>query len=291
MEPHNASDSNRLAFRQLLGVLDEAVQSFLPLGHNPPVHTGQGVGHRPPGWNDSKFFWSDFPKVFAEDWCIACKAITTCLAECRFCHSSYCSKFFDSLVATIPFRFLDLRSDITYIAEHCKKQDLHRHACSFNFIVEVSLMKVKYPTITRRLSVPSTSTFEELHHALQIAFSWRPTDDYEFGIGKTLVTSADRIAMKGEERSIFSAVKNGKTTYIVEEMKHTYRDRKILGYQSDVRSELVHHVKIKTRDRPPFGGGPDISCLWGYGHAFAEGFDLREWAELKEAYDVERPNR
>ena len=108
------------------------------------------------------------------------------------------------------------------------------------------------PGIGRTLSIPYTTTFEELHQALQIAFSWRPTTDYEFAIGRLLITSRDRMArlMLTEENAYFKELKDGRTTYIVEGMTHTFADRKIIGYLSDVSSNLVHKIKIQVWNPP-----------------------------------------
>lgn len=151
------------------------------------------------------------------------------------------------------------------------------------------------PGIGRTLSIPYTTTFEELHQALQIAFSWRPTTDYEFAIGRLLITSRDRMArlMLTEENAYFKELKDGRTTYIVEGMTHTFADRKIIGYLSDVSSTLVHKIKIQVWNPPKhftaFQISTEIRCVRGHGHSFAQGFTRDEWDKLKIAYNKEIP--
>jgi len=173
------------------------------------------------------------------------------------------------------------------------KQDSQVHVCEFNYEVEASLKGVKNPAISRTLSIRYTATFEELHEALQIAFSWRPTTKYEFCMNRVLIGSADRIAALGvqeDEMARFDEFKDGSKTYIVEGMKHRYGDRRILGYSCDTSSEIVHCLRIRAApcSRSMDGYLPDVSCIRGTGHPFAQGFDLEEWANLKNAYKKDR---
>jgi hypothetical protein len=177
-----------------------------------------------------------------------------------------------------------------FIGERCKKQDDQVHVCSFNYIVEASLMKVKHPSISRTVTIPYTATFEELHETLRIAFSWHPTTNYEFCFGKypkILVASSQRIttlALIEEEKAKFDDFRDGSTTYIVEAMRNIFADRRIMGYSSDASSQLVHCVKIRAAPRSLYS--EEVSCIGGIGHPFADGFDLDEWEELKKAYDT-----
>jgi hypothetical protein len=180
-----------------------------------------------------------------------------------------------------------------FVGERCKKQDDQLHICNFNYIVETSLVKVTRPSISRTLTIPFTATFEELHEALQIAFSWHSTTNYEFCFGKCpkiLVASSERIATLAlieEEKANFDDFKDGSSTYIAEAMRNTFADRRIMGYSSDASSQLVHCVKIRAAPRSLYS--EDIRCIGGIGHPFADGFDLDEWEELKKAYDTREP--
>ncbi len=165
-------------------------------------------------------------------------------------------------------------------------------------------MDVKDPVIIRLLRVPSMTTFEELHHALQIAFSWRPGTDYEFYIGslegrRTLITTSSRketLAWRwsNEDNVPYDDYKDGETTYIAEAMENLLiQGKRILAYKSDVLvpDELAHRVII-TCDSEPLSRGfvrSDIICTGGEGHPFAEGFSLDGWQKLKRAYRAEHP--
>jgi len=79
------------------------------------------------------------------------------------------------------------------------------------------------------LLVPSMATFEELHQALQIAFSWHPGTDYEFYIGnlegrRTLITTSSRIETLAwryiNEENPYDDYKDCETTYIAEAMEN-----------------------------------------------------------------------
>lgn len=153
------------------------------------------------------------------------------------------------------------------------------------------------------LRVSSMTTFQELHHALQIAFSWRPGTEYEFYIGdlegrRTLITSSSRIealpfTWTEEEKLRYDDYRDGETTYIAEAMENLYQERRILAYKSDVLvpDELTHNVIIRY-DYEAFSRGflrSEIRCTGGIGHPFAEGFTLDEWEKLKKAYIAEHP--
>ncbi|KAN0115345.1 hypothetical protein V8E51_004889 [Hyaloscypha variabilis] len=196
--------------------------------------------------------------------CLGCRTFTAVGAQCQHCRGPYCS-------------------------ESCKKQDCQVHVCEFNYTVEASLMDVKHPYISRTLSIPYTLTFEELHQSLQIAFSWRPTMNYEFCMKRVLIASADRIATLAwnkDERARFDAFKDGSTTYVVEAMKDTYADRRILGYCCDASFGLVHCLKIRVAS---YGSWKQIRCTQGIGHPYAEGFGLDGWCALKDAYQKDQP--
>ncbi|KAE9378782.1 hypothetical protein N431DRAFT_147438 [Stipitochalara longipes BDJ] len=201
--------------------------------------------------------------------CLACRVFAAVGAQCRHCRGPYCS-------------------------ESCKKQDCQVHVCEFYYKIEASLTGVTNPAISRTFIIRHTATFEELHEALQIAFCWRPTTNYEFCMNKRLIGSADRIAtltMRAEEKARFDEFKDGSTTYIVEAMKNAYADRRILGYSCHASCTLVHCLRI----RPAFyvrltnSVLPDVRCILGTGHPYAEGFDLDEWRELKDAYKKDWP--
>jgi hypothetical protein len=96
-----------------------------------------------------------------------------------------------------------------------------------------------------------------------------------------------------EEKEYFKKFKDGRTTYIVEGMTHTFADRKIIGYLSDVSSTLVHKVKIQVWNPPKhytaFHISSAIRCVRGCGHSFAQGSTCGEWDKLKIAYNREIP--
>jgi hypothetical protein len=96
-----------------------------------------------------------------------------------------------------------------------------------------------------------------------------------------------------EEKAYFKEFKDGRTTYIVEGMTHTFADRKIIGYLSDISSTLVHKVKIRVWNPPKhytaFQISSEIQCVRGHGHSFAQGFTCDEWDKLKTAYNKEIP--
>ncbi len=154
------------------------------------------------------------------------------------------------------------------------------------------------------LRVPSMATFEELHRALQIAFSCRPGTDYEFYIDnlerrRTLITTSSRIETlawrwANEENVPYDDYKDGDTTYIAEAMENLlFQGRRILAYKSDVLvpDELAHRVVISCDSMILLRGfvRSDIICVGGIGHPFAEGFSLDEWQKLKRAYKAEHP--
>lgn len=155
------------------------------------------------------------------------------------------------------------------------------------------------------LRVPCMATFEELHQALQIAFSWRPGTDYEFYIGnlegrRTLITTSSRIETltwrwANKENAPYDDYKDGETTYIAEGMENLlFQDRRILAYKSNVLvpDEPTHRVVISCDSEVLLLRGfvrSYIICVGGIGHPFAEGFNLEEWQKLKRAYRAEHP--
>ncbi|KAL2066418.1 hypothetical protein VTL71DRAFT_2489 [Oculimacula yallundae] len=53
-----------------------------------------------------------------------------------------------------------------------------------NYLLQVQLLHVENPCVTRVLSVPSNLTFDRLHLVLQIAFGWENAHMYQFEISK-----------------------------------------------------------------------------------------------------------
>jgi hypothetical protein len=194
-------------------------------------------------------------------------------------------------------------TETIFIGESCKKEAASLHICKFNYHVHASLMNVKFPEIIRMLRVPSMATFEELHQALQIAFSWRPGTDYEFYIGnldglRTLITTSSRIETLAwryiNEDNPYDDYKDGETTYIAEAMENLLiQGRRILAYKSDVSvpDEVVHRVLIQCDSDVLLRGfvRSNIICIGGNGHPFAEGFSLDGWQKLKRACRAEHP--
>ena len=175
------------------------------------------------------------------------------------------------------------------------KQDSQVHVCEFKYEVEASLWGVTNPTISRTLSLRHTATFEELHEALHIAFCWRPTTKYYFGMGKVLISSAEQlvaVSMNEDEKARFDKFQDASKTYIAEAMKNRRFDRRILGYSYVTSSEIVHYLRIRAIPLSQSRSGylPDVRCVRGIGHPFAQGFDLKGWMDLKDAYKKERPN-
>jgi hypothetical protein len=207
-----------------------------------------------------------------------------------------------SAISSYPWNNL---TETIFIGESCKKEAASLHICKFNYHVHASVMNVKDPEIIRMLRVPCMATFEELHQAVQIAFSWRPGTDYESYIGnlegrRTLITTSSRIEIltwrwTNEENVPYDDYKDGETTYIAEAMENLLvQGRRILAYKSDVLvpDELAHRV-IASCDSEPLLRGfvrSHIICVGGIGHPFAEGFSLDEWQKLKRAYRAENPN-
>jgi len=207
-----------------------------------------------------------FSNVPPQEDCLGCRAFTAVGAQCQHCRGPYCSKLSYRDTSRPPVSPKTLSLYYITAGESCKKQDCQVHVCEFNYTVEASLMDVKHPYISRTLSIPYTLTFEELHESLQIAFSWRPTMNYEFCMKRVLIASADRIATLAwnkDERARFDAFKDGSTTYVVEAMKDTYADRRILGYCCDASFGLVHGLKIRVAS---YGSWKHVRCTHGIGH-------------------------
>ena len=56
-----------------------------------------------------------------------------------------------------------------------------------NYLLKIDLEpgNITSPRISRTLSMPATSTFNELHHAIQAAFEWDDSHTWEFTIWST----------------------------------------------------------------------------------------------------------
>ncbi len=178
------------------------------------------------------------------------------------------------------------------------KQDRHVHVCHFKYQVEVSLPDVNNPAIWRYLSIPHTATFEELHEALQIAFSWRPSNDWGFGVDRLLITSGDRITTLASDsgREVVFTLKDARTTYLVEVMKDAFWNRKIFGYLHNSAFGPMHKIILRAATWPGYHNTnirtlSDFRCTGGTGHPFAQGFDLDQWKELKSAYSRLMPTQ
>ncbi|MCJ1358543.1 MAG: hypothetical protein MMC33_008543 [Icmadophila ericetorum] len=177
--------------------------------------------------------------------------------------------------------------------------------------------KVIDPSITRTLSCPTTATFEDLHHAIQIAFQWSRSFTYDFKIqiedpdadadSTTTTTTGKKKKpvvrmLDGEARILsdklpaimgsFAVTHPNVFTDSVQEVRlqnyfETSRlETFFLEYEYDY---LNGHwiLEIALIGRAPVTSG--FVCIEGQGNGVAlQMMNWREWEDLKDAYRAVR---
>lgn len=118
--------------------------------------------------------------------CAVCAKTGGSLSRCGRCQSRvYCGKF--CTLHGSPSNAGYIFAHTRLVGSECQKKDwpTHKSDCKRqNYLLKVDLHPryITNPRITRTLSCPATSTFAQLHEALQIAFGWAGTHLYDFEV-------------------------------------------------------------------------------------------------------------
>ncbi|KAF2180838.1 hypothetical protein K469DRAFT_672320 [Zopfia rhizophila CBS 207.26] len=211
-----------------------------------------------------------------------------------------------------------------------KNWDAHKSNCKRpNYMLKFHLCpdEISDPEVTRTLSVPATATFAALHEALQISFGWANTHAYDFawhdpdyeepdfdiadyirstmepkkrdsprqfvmrisekevpGMFMMKVDKMHEERLRKHPRTKEKVAENTKLFQVLDDAEYT---DKSMEYMYDFGDGWQHTITIEGRAKP----SDHIVCIDGSGHGVAEDVKRDGWAELKEAYRTQNPNR
>ena len=164
-----------------------------------------------------------------------------------------------------------------------------------NYILKITLVGTSEPTICRTLSVPCDYTFDDLHHAIQVAFGWTNTHLYKFDIvsprtGESVVSIEDQrdlpIGMDFDDDWPGTRQWSPDTPLTGVLGLRRFRDKKII-YLYDFGDHWEHEIEVVGRTTKYEAA---VTCMAGEGHPCAEDVGgPGGWHQLKRAYLYPRP--
>ena len=176
---------------------------------------------------------------------------------------------------------------------------MNRSAKERNYIIHVQILDIAHPRVTRTFSIPPSTTFFTLHHAIQIAFGWQNQHSHQFEISNipaiwiddkksppqptgphTLLTiqNAEMYSDGDDTPSV-----DEKTTKLSDVFEQDQYKNKALEYTYDFGDSWEHSVVLLGRAEESVSSNY-IFCISGEGASVAEdcgGVD--GWEGLKEA--------
>jgi hypothetical protein len=162
-----------------------------------------------------------------------------------------------------------------------------------NYILQIDLLGVSNPNITRTLSVPASTTFHTLHCAIQVAFDWKNAHLHHFTIfgapPTTTSLALDPVLLKLEPKprpddldgTMSKDSKKWKLRDVFE--NDEYKNFKRIEYLYDFGDDWEHSIALIGRANTSTSS---IVCLSGEGGPAAEDCGgPYGWEELKSVYE------
>ena len=174
-----------------------------------------------------------------------------------------------------------------------------------NIQFKIQLKNISDPKVFRKISVPSTCTFEDFHHVIQVAFGWEDYHYYMFcpkgwgskpriGILHEDSDEDDLDASEVKLGEIFT-LKGQKFSYVYDFGDDWFHEISVTGF-SDLGVDSVILLDGQGKCPPEDCGGP-----WGYANLIEilndpknpEHKEMKEWLEMKpkEKWDVNEYNQ
>jgi Plasmid pRiA4b ORF-3-like protein len=168
-----------------------------------------------------------------------------------------------------------------------------------NYLLQIDLLNVTNPSISRTLSVPASTTFHTLHCAIQVAFDWRDSHVHSFEIfNATPAANASRehgilaprppVLLKLDpnperDTSPFGPAPQSSKQWRLRDVfeNPTYKD-KAIEYLYDFGDNWMHSITLIGR---ALMSTSKIVCLSGEGSPAGEDCGgAHGWQDLKEVY-------
>lgn len=177
----------------------------------------------------------------------------------------------------------------------------HAATSEANYLLQIELMGISDPSVTRTLSVPASTTFYTLHCAIQVAFDWRNCHLHRFEILDTVPSGTGSepyrgifdpkprilLALEPDPESGdydgFGPFPENSKQFTLQSLfeNETYKNKKI-EYQYDFGDHWNHSVTLIGR---ALSKTRHIICLSGEGGPVAEDCGgVHGWKELKDVF-------
>lgn len=163
-------------------------------------------------------------------------------------------------------------------------------ATRMNYLVQVNVIGTSNPVVTRLLSIPSTATFEGLHHAIEAALGWNGSE-YEDGVYSFKVIDGDPFIDERDDHTnsllaIYEYDSENRGYHSIGDASavelqrvfdsYKYREHD-LRYTYNGQLEGPTHV-LQVLGRSAFTTGAEVVCLGGQGH-----ISLRVWLRSEQS--------
>lgn len=172
-----------------------------------------------------------------------------------------------------------------------------------DYILQICLREVTDPPVTRKLSVPPSTNFHKLHHAIQLAFGWNNVHLYQFQVlNKPPMNYAStprryippkvllRLPGPGMVNNLFGEddiiLKSPKTVQLREVFERAKYKNGYIEYLYDLGDNWEHSVTLTGRGEEP-NPNNTIRCLSGEGGSVAEDCGgVGGWEGLKQSFKL-----